>query len=122
MSFPPPFEDASSRADLAVLAEVAGMRFPIRAAEARRQERFHSVLDVAAELSSALAEYTRHARATVDARVDVPDLAERTGALADALDRYLQLVHEVAAEYRRYTLPLVVPPDLVSETGRPMIA
>jgi hypothetical protein len=101
--------------DLDVLAEVAMMRLPLRAAESQRIEAMRVLLEAAAELSRALASHTHCALVNFRGSHGAGDLRAETDALSAALDRYARLVRETAAEYRR----LVRDPSRVP--GEPMM-
>ena len=90
--------------DLALLAEVAMMRFPLRAAESYRMERMRSVLEAAMELTRTLESHTHCALVNYRGSHGVGDLAAETEALSVALQRFGRVVGETAAEYRRASL------------------
>ena len=90
--------------DLSLLAEVAMMRFPLRAAESYRLERMRSVLEAAVELVRTLESHTHCALVNYRGSHGVGDLAAETEALSVALQQFGRVVSETAAEYRRAAL------------------
>lgn len=98
-----------AHADLALLAEVAMMRFPLRAAEAHRLERMRTVIDAAAELARRLEAHTHCALVSYRGSHGTGDLVAETEALAAALQRFGWLVAETAIEYRHAGRPAVAP-------------
>ena len=87
--------------DLALLAEVAMMRFPLRAAESYRLERMRTVLEAAVDLTRTLEAHTHCALVNYRGSHGVGDLGTETEALSLALQRFGRVVSETAAEYRR---------------------
>jgi hypothetical protein len=94
--------------DLRVLAELAMMRFPLRAAESHRLESMRAVLEAASELSRTLAAHTHCALVNFRGSHGAGDLVSETEAFSAALERYAQLVKETAGEFRRHMRPPVV--------------
>jgi hypothetical protein len=89
-----------SHDDLALLAEVAMLRFPSRAAEGHRLERMRGVLEAAADLSKTLEAHTHCALVNFRGSHGTGDLVAETRTLSAALHRFGQAVGETAAEYR----------------------
>ena len=102
-----------AHADLALLAEVAMLRFPLRAPEGHRLERMRTVLDAAAALARTLEAHTHCALVNHRGSHGTGDLVAETAALSAAFQRFGQLVAETADEYRRFApgAPSAVPAD-----------
>lgn len=96
--------------DLATTAEVAMLRFPLRAAESHRLERMRTLLEAATDLAKRLEAHTHCALVNYRGSHGTGDLLAETEALSTALDRYGRLVAEVALEYRGAGR-LVAPPE-----------
>ena len=101
MSALPPIGVHIAHDDLTLLAEVAMMRFPLRAAESYRLERMRTVLEAAVDLSRTLESHTHCALVNYRGTHGVGDLVAETEALSAALQRFGRVVSETAAEYRR---------------------
>jgi hypothetical protein len=104
-----------AHADLALLAEVAMLRFPLRAAEAHRLERMRAVIDAAADLAKRLEAHTHCAMVNYRGTHGTGDLTAEAAALSTAFQRFGRLVAETAIEYRRTGRPAVAPPDSFPE-------
>lgn len=99
----PPPQVTLSRDDLATIAEVATLRFPLRVAESRRLERMRTLVASANELCRTLGAYTHCALVNCQGSHGVGSVHEQGEAFHAALERYAALVREVAADYRRFT-------------------
>ena len=93
-----------TREDLATIAEVATLRFPLRAAESRRLERMRTLLAASTELCRTLNAYTHCALVNCQGSHGVGSVREQGEAFHVALERYAGLVREVASDYRRFTV------------------
>jgi hypothetical protein len=87
--------------DLALLAEVAMMRFPLRAAESHRLERMRTLLEAASDLTRTLEAYTHSTLVNYRGSHGTGDLVADSATLGVALHRFGQIVGETAAAYRR---------------------
>src|SRR5688500_7602269 len=92
-----------TREDLETLAQVAMLRFPLRASEARRLERMRAVLAAGAELGRTLGSYTHCGLVNCQGSHGVGSLCAEGEAFFAAFVRYTELMHEVAEEYRHFT-------------------
>jgi hypothetical protein len=101
-----------THADLDLLAEVAMLRFPLRAAESHRLEQMRAVLDAGADLARALESHTHCALVNHRGSHGTGDLAAETAILAAAFQRFGRLVAETAGEYRRFARESAVPADV----------
>lgn len=115
MPLTPPSHAALSRDDLATVAEVATLRFPLRAAEARRLERMRTLLAASTELCQTLGAYTHCALVNCQGSHGVGSVREQGEAFHAAFERYAMLVREVAADYRQFTSETMVPLGLLGE-------
>lgn len=113
MSSPNWFGAAIGYDDLAVLTEVAMIRLPLRAPEVHRLQRMQMLLDAEAELARAMAAHTHCGRVNFRGSHGAGDLGAETDAFFAALDRYAQLVRDVASEYRRFVTAPSAPLDLL---------
>ena len=102
MSPLPTFTARIAAEDLATLAEVASLRFPLRAAESRRLERMRTLLAAATELGQTLNQYTHCALVNCQGSHGVGSVHEHGERFMTALATYAELVREVAAEYRHH--------------------
>lgn len=102
MSLPSSFSACIAAEDLATLAEVASLRFPLRAAESRRLERMRTLVAAAAEVGQALNAYTHCTLVNCQGSYGVGNVQEEGERFMVALARYAQLAREVAAEYRHH--------------------
>jgi hypothetical protein len=118
MSLFPPAQAAIACDDLATLAEVAMLRFPLRAAESRRLERMRAVLAASTELGQAVSAYTHCALVNCQGSHGVGSVREQGVAFYAALERYAVLVRELADDYRQYTGEPGVGPLTLGEPGR----
>ncbi|MGZ8376666.1 MAG: hypothetical protein ACXWZS_07035 [Gemmatirosa sp.] len=92
-----------AREDLATLAQVAMLRFPLRAAESRRLERMRVLLAASAELGRALNAYTHCGLVNCQGSHGVGSLGTEGEAFYTAFVQYADLMRETAAEFRRFT-------------------
>ena len=101
-----------TREDLETLAQVAMLRFPLRASESRRLERMRTLLAAGAELGRALGSYTHCGLVNCQGSHGVGSLCDEGEAFYAAFVRYTELMHEIAEEYRHFTheapSPLIV--------------
>jgi hypothetical protein len=102
MSPLPPFTARIAAEDLATLAEVASLRFPLRAAESRRLERMRTLLAAATDVGQALGAYTHCALVNCQGSHGVGSVHEHGERFMVALTLYAELVRDVAAEYRHH--------------------
>lgn len=92
-----------AREDLETLAQVAMLRFPLRASEARRLERMRTLLAAGAELGRALGSYNHCGLVNCQGSHGVGSLCNEGEAFFAAFVRYTELMHEIAEEYRHFT-------------------
>ena len=92
-----------SREDLATLAQVATLRFPLRAAESHRLERMRTLLAAGAELGRTLNAYTHCGLVNCQGTHGVGSLGAEGEAFYTAFVQYADLMREIAAEFRRFT-------------------
>jgi hypothetical protein len=102
MSLPPAVTACIAAGDLATLAEVASLRFPLRAAESRRLERMRTLLSAANDVGQALGAYTHCTLVNCQGSHGVGSMHEHGERFVAALARYAELVRDVAAEYRHH--------------------
>ena len=92
-----------TREDLETLAQVAMLRFPLRASESRRLERMRTLLAAGTELGRALSSYTHCGLVNCQGSHGVGSLCNEGEAFFAAFVRYTELMHEIAEEYRHFT-------------------
>ncbi len=92
-----------ARHDLETLAQVAMLRFPLRAAESHRVERMRTLLAAATELGRALNAYTHCGLVNCQGTHGVGSLGAEGEAFYTAFVQYADLMREVAAEFRHFT-------------------
>ena len=92
-----------AREDLETLAQVAMLRFPLRASESRRLERMRTLLAAGAELGRTLSSYTHCGLVNCQGSHGVGSLCTEGEAFLAAFVRYTELMREIADEYRRFT-------------------
>lgn len=109
-----------AREDLETLAQVAMLRFPLRASESRRVERMRTLLAASAELGRALGSYTHCGLVNCQGSHGVGSLCEEGEAFYAAFVRYAELMREIADEYRHFTHE-VPGPLLRAEVGQPQL-
>ena len=97
--------------DLAIVAEIALMRLPARAAESRRLERMQRLTDAASELGRAMTAQAHVMLVNFRGSHGAGNLHDATLTLATALGRYADLVHRIADEYRRLVTQPALPQD-----------
>jgi hypothetical protein len=108
MAHDTPASLAVAQDDLDVVTHVAMMRLPLRAAETHRLELMRMLLEAEADLSRALAAHTHCALVNFRGSHGTSDLGGEARLLWEALERYTELVADVAAEYRlavRHPIP-----------------
>ena len=91
-----------AREDLETLAQVAMLRFPLRASEARRLERMRTLLAAGAELGRTLGSYNHCGLVNCQGSHGVGSLCAEGEAFFAAFVRYTELMHEIAEEYRHF--------------------
>ena len=105
-----------TREELQALAELATMRLPLRAPEARRVERMRTLLVASSELCRTLGAHTHCALVNCQGSHGTGSLEHEGEALFGALQQYAALLHELVADYRHLT-DTGPPPTLVLESG-----
>ena len=109
-----------AREDLETLAQVAMLRFPLRASEARRLERMRTLLAAGAELGRTLGSYTHCGLVNCQGSHGVGSLCDEAEAFYGAFVRYTELMHQIAEEYRHFTHEPSNPLPF-SEAGQPQL-
>lgn len=109
-----------AREDLETIAQVAMLRFPLRAAESHRLERMHTLLAASTELGRALNAYTHCGLVNCAGTHGVGSLGAEGEAFYTAFVQYADLMREIAAEFRRFTDESPLPLSLVG-THQPVL-
>jgi hypothetical protein len=103
-------------ADLDTVAELITMRFPLRAAEARRGARMRALMAVTADLNRALSTYAQHALVHCQGTAGTSDLSADTAALTEALRAFSTEIRMIAREYDSINEP--IEPFAIDRTDR----
>ena len=109
-----------AREDLETLAQVAMLRFPLRASESRRLERMRTLFAAGAELGRTLSSYTHCGLVNCQGSHGVGSLCGEGEAFYAAFVRYTELMREIAEEYRHFTHESSNP-LLFAEAGQPQL-
>jgi hypothetical protein len=102
MSLSPGPSAAFQRRELDAVRRVVLMRLPQHTAEWHRLQRMRALIDAASELSRVLASHTRCTLVDCGGSQGTGDLAAETERLFEALERYADVVRDIAVEYDRF--------------------